>query len=66
MPIKNVNLDWDIEDPNQEIPAHEAPPKTIEHNMDDIEPARDIEQQVGPKHGEVGESECVETVQRQR
>ena len=27
MPIKNVNLEWDLEDPNQVIPGHEAPAK---------------------------------------
>jgi hypothetical protein len=43
MPIKNVNLEWDQEDPNQTIPAYEAPAKTIEHNHGHIERAHDIE-----------------------
>lgn len=60
MPIKNINMEWDHEDPNQAIPAHEAPPKTVETNIDEIERVRDIEHEAAPKRGELGESECIE------
>lgn len=44
MPIAQVNQDWDHEDPNQEIPAHEVSTKEADRILDEIEPAVDIEQ----------------------
>lgn len=52
MPIKNVNLEWDQEDPNQTIPASEAPAKTIEDNQDLIDQAHDIETGATSKRGD--------------
>lgn len=60
MPTKNVNLEWDQEDPNQTIPAHEAPAKIIEHDQDHIERVHDIETGAISKRGDQGDVEHVE------
>lgn len=60
MPIKKVNLEWDEEDPNQTIPAHEAPAKIIEHNQDPIEQAHDIETGAISKRGDQADVEHIE------
>lgn len=61
MPTGKMNKEWDHEDPNQEIPAHEAPAKEIEHNSDEIGPATDIEQHSMTKQGNSGNSQHIET-----
>lgn len=60
MPIKNVNMEWDQEDPNQAIPAHEAPAKTIEHDQGHIEEAHDIETGATLKRAEQADVEYLE------
>ncbi|CAK7228177.1 hypothetical protein SBRCBS47491_006815 [Sporothrix bragantina] len=46
MPTKNVNLEWDLEDPNQVIPGH-VPPEGKEapsvNELENVEAARTIE-----------------------
>jgi hypothetical protein len=60
MPIKNVNMEWDQEDPNQAIPAHEPPAKTIEHDQGHIEEAHDIETGATLKRAEQADVEYLE------
>lgn len=60
MPIKSVNMEWDREDPNQVIPAHEAPLNRTERDPDEIEPVRDIDQEAATKQDDYGKSEFIE------
>ncbi len=46
MPLKNVNMQWDLEDPNQMIPDREAPPKTVVASISEQpDETRDLERQ---------------------
>ncbi|XDG05667.1 hypothetical protein ABKA04_005282 [Annulohypoxylon sp. FPYF3050] len=64
MPTKNVDVEWDQQDPNQVIPDHEKPTDTNGHTFEGVEQVRDIEKEALPKpgNGEHGESEFIERV----
>ncbi len=56
MPLKDVNLEWDLEDPNKVVPAHDEQNMKMDYIGDEIQPARDIEEQTpakGDEHGRV-------------
>jgi hypothetical protein len=59
-------MEWDQEDPNMEVPAHEAPVKESEHHSNGIEQVRGIEEEAMPKGDEQGHSEFVELSPTQR
>lgn len=65
MPIKNVNFEWDQEDPNQTIPASETSAKIIEDNQDHIDQPHGIETGATSKKGE-GDQGDVEYIEMSR
>jgi hypothetical protein len=60
LPIKNVNLEWDLEDPNQVIPAHEMHEVKVHTHEDDIEPAHTLEEHAPAKGDEQGHAEHID------
>ncbi|KAL4898148.1 hypothetical protein BDV59DRAFT_694 [Aspergillus ambiguus] len=57
MPTKNINLEWDLEDPNQPISGGEQPAKAIDQSCEVGQMPLGKKDQLGTEHIEVSSAQ---------